>query len=253
MKFLKILKFSLCSVFLFSQTVHSEIKLGKDLTLTPTVGVVSQKIGGTSGIVANRNKPSFNAGLSLNHSTGLYVLYSVAQDKQDRANIATFGDYNNERCGVLGLNRAFKSITLDLSFEDCYVGQRTNSHNGTYYISASTQATKEIDFSATYWISDTAGANGAGATGGIRYAVDATGYNFGGAVNTAFGKLGLRYGEFENNTDWIKLSLTREIAGFNVDLSYWTVSSEANTNYVSTSDQRVNNRDHLILGISKSF
>ncbi len=58
MKILKVLKISLCSMFLFSQTVYSEVKLGKDLTLTPSVGLASQKIGGTSGVVANRNQPS---------------------------------------------------------------------------------------------------------------------------------------------------------------------------------------------------
>ncbi len=91
MKIFKILKLTLCSLFLFSQTVYSEVKLGKDLTLTPSVGLASQKIGGTSGAVANRNQPSLNAGLSLNHTSGLYALYSVAQDQQDRASVADYG------------------------------------------------------------------------------------------------------------------------------------------------------------------
>jgi len=253
MKALKILKISLCSVFLFSQTVYSEVKLGKDLTLTPSVGVASQKIGGTSGIVANRNQPSLNAGLSLNHSTGIYALFSIAQDQQDRANVATLGNYNSEICSVLGFNKAVAAATLDLSFEDCYVNQRTNKHNGTYYITASTQASKDLELSATYWISDTDGANGAGATGAIRYAVDGTGFNFGGAATTEVGKLGIRFGVSEKNTEWLKISLAKEIFGLNADLSYWMVSSVNDSNYVSQSDQKANERSHLILGVSKSF
>jgi len=253
MQIFKIIKLSICSIFLFSQHVYSEMKLGKDLTLTPSIGAASQKIGSTSGIVANRNQPSLNAGLSLNHSSGLYALYSIAQDEQDRVNVASLGNYSYEACGVLGANKAIDKITLDISFEDCYVDQRNNKHNGTYYITASTQATKEIELSATYWISDTEGAYGAGASGALRYFVDGYGYNFGGAANTEIGKVGIRYGLSENNTDWFKFSLSREIVGLNVDLSYWIVSSVSDTNYVSSSDQKVNNRSHLILNVSKSF
>jgi len=253
MQIFKIVKLSICSIFLFSQNVYSEIKLGKDLTLTPSIGAVSQKIGGTSGVVANRNNPGLNAGLSLNHSSGLYALYSIAQDQQDRASVPTLGNYSYEACGVLGANKAIDKITLDISFEDCYVDQRTNKHNGTYYFTASTQATKDIELSATYWVSDSAGGNGAGASGPNKYLVDGYGYNFGGAANTELGKVGIRYGLSENNTDWVKFSLSREIVGLNADLSYWIVSSVSDTNYVSSSDQKVNNRSHLILSVSKSF
>ncbi len=91
--------------------------------------LASQKIGGTSGAVANRNQPSLNAGLSLNHTSGLYALYSVAQDQQDRASVAAIGNYNYEACGVVGFNKGIDKVTLDFSFEDCYVSQRYNKHN----------------------------------------------------------------------------------------------------------------------------
>jgi len=253
MKVLKILKISLCSMFLFSQTVYSEVKLGKDLTLTPSVGLASQKIGGTSGAVANRNQPSLNAGLSLNHTSGLYALYSVAQDQQDRASVADNGNYSYEACGVLGVNKGIDKVTIDFSFEDCYVGQRNNKRTGTFYTTATFTATKELDLTATYFVDDTDGQYGAVSSATNRNLISGDGYSI--AANYAFpiAKASLRYGVNDNFTKWTKLSFAKELMGLNFDLALWDVNSESNVNFVSTTDQKVNERRHVILNVSKSF
>lgn len=239
--------------FLFSQTVYSEIKLGKDLTLTPSVGVVSQKISGTQGTVTNRNQPSYNAGLSLNHTSGLYALYSVARDQQDRSSVATMGNYSYEACGVIGLNKGIDKINLDFSFENCYVDQRHNKDTGTYYTTVTYAATKELELTANYFADDTDGQYGNENSVSNRNLIQGNGYSF--AVNYAFpiAKVSLRRGTSDNFTVWNKLSFAKEIMGFNLDLAYWDVDSDNNTNYVSTSDQKVNSRKHVILGVSKSF
>ncbi len=41
--------------------------------------------------------------------------------------------------------------------------------------------------------------------------------------------------------------------GLNFDLALWDVNSETNVNYVSATDQKVNDRRHVILNVSKSF
>jgi len=254
MKILKVLKISLCSMFLFSQTVYSEVKLGKDLTLTPSVGLASQKIGGTSGAVANRNQPSLNAGLSLNHTSGLYALYSVAQDQQDRAAVAAMGNYDYEACGVVGFNKGIDKVTLDFSFEDCYISQRSNKHTGTFYTTLTFSASKELDFSANYFKDDTDGAYGNnGSAGGNRFLTSGDGYSI--AANYAFpiAKASFRYGVNDNFTKWTKLSFAKELMGLNFDLALWDVNSESNLNFVSTTDQKVNDRRHVILNVSKSF
>lgn len=254
MKILKVLKISLCSMFLFSQTVYSEVKLGKDLTLTPSVGLASQKIGGTSGVVANRNQPSLNAGLSLNHTSGLYALYSVAQDQQDRVSVAALGNYDYEACGVVGFNKGIDKVTLDFSFEDCYVSQRFNKHTGIFYTTLTFSASKELDFSANYFKDDTDGAYGNnGSAGGNRFLTGGDGYSI--AANYAFpiAKASLRYGVNDNFTKWTKLSFAKELMGLNFDLALWDVNSESNVNFVSTTDQKVNDRRHVILNVSKSF
>jgi len=254
MKIFKIFNLALCCVFLLSQTVYSEVKLGKDLTLTPSVGVASQKISGTSGVVANRNQPSYNAGLSLNHTSGLYALYSVARDQQDRVNVATLGNYSYEACGVVGINKGFDQITLDFSFEDCYVNQRNNKHTGTFYTNASFAATKELDFSFGIFRDDTDGGYGANGTAGVnRYLVGKEGYNFGANLNLPLAKSSFKYGYSDKNTEWMKISVSKEFAGVNFDLALWDVSSESDANFISSSDQKVNNRTHVILNVSKSF
>jgi len=253
MNIFKILKLSLCSMLLFSHTVYSEVKLGKDLTLTPSIGAASQKIAGTSGAVANRNQPSLNAGLSLNHTSGLYALYSVAQDEQDSASVAAMGNYSYEACGVLGFNKGIDAVTLDFSFEDCYVGQRTNKRTGTFYTTATFTASKQLDFSATYFKDDTDGALGANGTSAQTYLVSGKGFNL--AANYLFpiAKATLRYGVNDNFTNWYKISFAKEFAGLNFDLAFWNVNSEGNTNFVSLTDQKVNDRQHIILNVSKSF
>ena len=240
-------------MFLFSQTVYSEVKLGKDLTLTPSVGLASQKIAGTSGAVANRNKPSLNAGISLNHTGGLYALYSVAQDQQDRSSVSTMGNYKYEACGVVGFNKGIDKVTLDLSFEDCYVGQNNNKRTGTFYTTATFAASKELELTATYFLDDTGGGYGAGAVAGNRYLIQAEGYSVAANYSFPIAKASLRVGESKNFTTWTKLSFSKEIMGINFDLALWDVNSERGTNYVSTTDQKVNDRGHLILNASKSF
>jgi len=253
MKILKVFKISLCTMFLFSQTVYSEVKLGKDLTLTPSVGLASQKIGGTSGTVTNRNQPSLNAGLSLNHTSGLYALYSVSQDQQDRASVADNGNYSYEACGVLGVNKGIDKVTIDFSFEDCYVSQRFNKRTGKFYTTATFTATKELDLTATYFLDDTEGAYGAVNSAANRNLVSGDGYSI--AANYAFpiAKGSLRYGVEDSLTKWIKLSFAKEFMGLNFDLALWDVNSETNVNYVSATDQKVNDRRHVILNVSKSF
>lgn len=254
MKIRKILSVSFCSMFLLSQTVYSDVKLGKDLTLTPSVGFASQKIAGTSGVVANRNKPSFNAGLSLNHTSGLYALYSVAQDEQDSVNVSSMGNYSYEACGVVGLNKGLDKFTIDFSFEDCYVDQRFNKHTGTFYTTLAFTASKELDFSATYFVDDTDGGYGAGGiAGGNRFSVSGDGYNIAANYSFPLAKASFRYGVNDNLTEWMKLSFAKELMGLNFDLALWNVSSEKNVNFVSTSDQKVNDRTHVILSVSKSF
>lgn len=254
MKIFKILKVTIGFMFLFAQTVYSEVKLGKDLTLTPSVGFASQKISGTSGTVANRNQPSYNAGLSLNHSSGLYALYSIAKDQQDSVNVATLGNYSYESCGVVGINKGFDQITLDFSFEDCYINQRSNKHTGTFYTNVSFAATKELDFSLGIYRDDTDGGYGNNGTAGAnKFSVGKEGYNFGANLNLPLAKSSFKYGYSDKNTEWMKISVSKEFAGVNFDLALWDVSSESDTNYISSSDQKVNNRTHVILNVSKSF
>ncbi len=115
-------------------------------------------------------------------------------------------------------------------------------------------ATKELDFTATYFIDDTDGAYGAvSAAGRNRYLISGDGYSI--AANYAFpiAKASLRYGVNDNFTKWTKLSFAKELMGLNFDLALWDVNSESNVNFVSTTDQKVNDRRHVILNVSKSF
>jgi len=241
-------------MFLFSQTVYSEVKLGKDLTLTPSVGVASQKIGGTSGVVANRNQPSLNAGLSLNHTSGLYALYSIAQDQQDRASVASMGNYSSENCGVVGFNKAVENVTIDFSFEDCYVSQRFNKHTGRFYTTLTAAVSKELDLTATYFLDDTGGNYGnSGAAGGSRFLTSGEGFSIAANYSLPIAKASFRLGVEDNFTEWAKLSFAKELMGVNFDLALWSVSSEKDTNFVSRTDQKVNARNHVILNVSKSF
>ena len=236
----KIIVSSFASLLFLSQAANAEIKIGKG-SLTFNAGGSSQYI--FRGIDQNKDAASPFVGADFTHPVGDFNLYLGAwTGAQD--NVAGAG--GQEIDYYAGITKSFGPATIDLGYSIyTYPGADNKAIKATaeYYGKLTVAPDKQpYTFGLAYYVDDTDGQkNGTSKVDRNYYEVNAT-YNFGPVQGL------VSYGVFENDTNTTTVSLSKELFGAGLTLSY----IDAERENVSLSNLN-KDREYITLSVKKVF
>ena len=238
----KIILSSFASLFFLTQAANAEIKIGKG-SLTFNAGVASGYV--FRGIEQNKAQPSPFAGADFTHPLGDFGFYlgvwAGASDSADSHN------YEYDIYG--GITKAIGIATIDIGYASyIYPGAPSNSsatQTGEYYGKLTFAPEKKpFTFGVAYYVDDTDGQKGSSGAKIDRdyYEANAT-YDFG-VVQSK-----LSYGVWDKEAAVTTVTLSKELATINFDLSYISASKESNDSSIAGGKDR----DYVILQAKKVF
>ena len=236
----KIILSSFASLLFLSQAANAEIKVGQG-SLTFNAGVASGYV--FRGIEQNRAQPSPFAGADFTHPVGDFGAYlgvwTGASDGTDSHS------YEYDVYG--GITKTVGIATFDVGYASyMYPGSSVSNQKQTaeYYGKITIAPDKQpYTFGAAYYVDDTGGQK-SGSTKQDRdyYEFHAT-YDFGVLQSK------LSYGVWDNEASTTTVTLSKELATINFDLSYINANKESNVSQIAGSKDR----EYYILQAKKTF
>ena len=238
----KIILSFFASLLFLSQASNAEIKIGKG-SLTFNAGVASGYV--FRGIEQNKAQPSPFAGADFTHPVGDFGIYlgvwAGASDGTDSHN------YEYDIYG--GITKTIGIATIDVGYASyIYPGAPSNSattQTGEYYGKLTLAPEKQpYTFGIAYYVDDTNGQKGSSGKKIDKdyYEVNAT-YDFG-VVQSK-----ISYGVWDQEAAVTTVTLSKELATINFDLSYISASKESNDSSIAGGKDR----DYVILQAKKTF
>ncbi|MGI9082822.1 MAG: TorF family putative porin [Candidatus Fonsibacter lacus] len=238
----KIILSSFASLLFLSHAANAEIKIGKG-SLTFNAGVASGYV--FRGIEQNKAQPSPFVGADFTHPLGddfgLYLgVWAGASDGTDSHN------YEYDVYG--GITKTVGITTFDIGYASyMYPGSSISNQKQTaeYYGKITLAPDKQpYTFGIAYYLDDT---NGQIGTSGAKidrdyYEVNAT-YDFGSFQSK------LSYGVWDGEAAVTTVTLSKELATINFDLSYVNASKESTDSSIAGGKDR----DYVILQAKKTF
>ena len=230
------------SLLFLSQAANAEIKIGKG-SLTFNAGVASGYV--FRGIESNKAQPSPFVGADFTHPVGDFGVYlgvwAGASDTTDSHN------YEYDVYG--GINKTIGIATIDIGYASyIYPGAPSNSattQTAEYYGKLTFAPDKQpYTFGIAYYLDDTNGQKGTSVAKIDRdyYEVNAT-YDFGSFQSK------LSYGVWDGEAAVTTVTLSKELATINFDLSYVNASKESADSSIAGGKDR----DYVILQDKKTF
>ena len=239
----KIILSSFASLLFLSQAANAEIKIGKG-SLTFNAGASSQYI--FRGVDQNKDAASPFVGADFTHPVGDFNLYLGAwTGAQDNVT----GAGGQEIDYYAGITKSFGPATFDIGYIIMtYPGAATKDIKevAEYYGKLTIAPDKKpYTFGLAYYADDTGGVKHTTLTTKTLdesyYEVNAT-YNFGPVQGL------VSYGVFENDTNTTTVSLSKELFGAGLTLSY----IDAERENVSLSNLN-KDREYITLSVKKIF
>ena len=238
----KIIISSFASLLFLSQAASAEIKIGKG-SLTFNAGAASGYV--FRGIEQNKAQPAPFVGADFTHPIGDFGVYlgiwAVASDGTDSHN------YEYDIYG--GITKTIGIATIDIGYASyIYPGAPSNSattQTGEYYGKLTFAPEKQpYTFGVAYYVDDTNGQKG---TSGAKidkdyYEANAT-YDFG-VIQSK-----ISYGVWDKEAAVTTVTLSKELATINFDLSYISASKESNDSSIAAGKDR----DYVVLQAKKTF
>jgi len=238
----KIIVSSFASLLFLSQAANAEIKIGKG-SLTFNAGVASNYV--FRGVEQNRAKPAPFAGADFTIPAGDFGLYLgtwfSASDGTD--------SHSYEYDVYAGVTKTIGIATFDIGYASyMYPDASTKAAEQTaeYYGKLTLAPDKKpYTFGVAYYVDDTDGIRDSSrkASQGTYYEANAT-YDFG-LVQSK-----ISYGVWENDTNTTTITLSKELATINFDLSY--IKGDAD-NRVQSSLATSGDREYIVLQAKKVF
>jgi uncharacterized protein (TIGR02001 family) len=240
----KIILSFFASLLFLSQAANAEIKIGKG-SLTFNAGVASNYV--FRGVEQNRAKPAPFAGADFTIPAGDFGLYLgtwfSASDGTD--------SHSYEYDVYAGVTKTIGIATFDIGYASyMYPDASTKAAEQTaeYYGKLTLAPDKQpYTFGVAYYVDDTDGIRDSStprkASQGTYYEANAT-YDFG-AVQSK-----ISYGVWENDTNTTTITLSKELATINFDLSYIKADADnRNQSSLATSGDR----EYIVLQAKKVF
>jgi len=240
----KIILSSFASLLFLSQAANAEIKIGKG-SLTFNTGVASNYI--SRGVEQNRARPAPFAGADFTIPAGDFGLYLgtwfSASDGTD--------SHSYEYDVYAGVTKTIGIATFDVGYLSyMYPNASTKAAEQTaeYYGKLTIAPDKQpYTFGLAYFVDDTDGVRTTDTprkdSQGTYYEANAT-YNFGPVQSK------ISYGIWENDTNTTSITLSKEFATINFDLSY--IKAEAD-NRNQSSLATFGDKEYVVLQAKKVF
>ena len=236
----KIILSSFASLLFLPQAANAEIKIGKG-SLTFNAGASSQYI--FRGIDQNKDAASPFVGADFAHPVGNFNLYLGAwTGAQDNVT----GAGGQEIDYYAGITKSFGPATFDLGYIIItYPGADIKSEKEVAEVYAKITVAPDkqpYTFGAAYYADDTGGyKTNSKEVGGSYYEFN-TAYNFGPVQGL------VSYGLYEDESETITVSASKEIAGIGFTLSYIDAQKDGTNGALLNKD-----REYVTLSAKKVF